>query len=319
MGLSNEKYNEIQREYETIRLKNRHTLEERRDYVYKNVEGYKELDDSVVSISMDMAKKRLEGDESVMDELHALLDDLKDMKRSLLKGAGLGEDYLDPIYDCPDCHDTGYIGSERCHCLKDRIVTELYEQSNILDYIEKNNFDTLRYDFYEGESLDLFKRSVQACHELIDTYDTHPTNLLLYGTVGTGKSFLSGCIAKDMLDRGYSVIYFSAISFFDLLAKEAFGHNSKEDLYNPLEYIYNCDVLIIDDLGTELSNSFTASRLFYFINERNLRRKSTVISTNLALDKLQETYSDRVFSRLLSTYTVCKLTGPDIRMLKKLS
>lgn len=319
MGLSNEKYNEIQREYETIRLKNRHTLEERRDYVYKNVEGYKELDDSVVSISMDMAKKRLEGDESVMDELHALLDDLKDMKRSLLKGAGLGEDYLDPIYDCPDCHDTGYIGSERCHCLKDRIVTELYEQSNILDYIEKNNFDTLRYDFYEGESLDLFKRSVQACHELIDTYDTHPTNLLLYGTVGTGKSFLSGCIAKEMLDRGYSVIYFSAISFFDLLAKEAFGHNSKEDLYNPLEYIYNCDVLIIDDLGTELSNSFTASRLFYFINERNLRRKSTVISTNLALDKLQETYSDRVFSRLLSTYTVCKLTGPDIRMLKKLS
>jgi DNA replication protein DnaC len=319
MGLSNEKYNEIQREYETIRLKNRHTLEERRDYVYKNVEGYKELDDSVVSISMDMAKKRLEGDESVMDELHALLDDLKDMKRSLLKGAGLGEDYLDPIYDCPDCHDTGYIGSERCHCLKDRIVTELYEQSNILDYIEKNNFDTLRYDFYEGESLDLFKRSVQACHELIDNYDTHPTNLLLYGTVGTGKSFLSGCIAKDMLDRGYSVIYFSAISFFDLLAKEAFGHNSKEDLYNPLEYIYNCDVLIIDDLGTELSNSFTASRLFYFINERNLRRKSTVISTNLALDKLQETYSDRVFSRLLSTYTVCKLTGPDIRMLKKLS
>ncbi|MCR5310760.1 MAG: ATP-binding protein [Lachnospiraceae bacterium] len=319
MGLSNEKYNEIQREYETIRLKNRHTLEERRDYVYKNVEGYKELDDSVVSISMDMAKKRLEGDENVMDELHALLDDLKDMKRSLLKGAGLGEDYLDPIYDCPDCHDTGYIGSERCHCLKDRIVTELYEQSNILDYIEKNNFDTLRYDFYEGESLDLFKRSVQACHELIDTYDTHPTNLLLYGTVGTGKSFLSGCIAKEMLDRGYSVIYFSAISFFDLLAKEAFGHNSKEDLYNPLEYIYNCDVLIIDDLGTELSNSFTASRLFYFINERNLRRKSTVISTNLALDKLQETYSDRVFSRLLSTYTVCKLTGPDIRMLKKLS
>ncbi|MBP5297534.1 MAG: ATP-binding protein, partial [Lachnospiraceae bacterium] len=282
-------------------------------------EGYKELDDSVVSISMDMAKKRLEGDESVMDELHALLDDLKDMKRSLLKGAGLGEDYLDPVYDCPDCKDTGYIGSERCHCLKDRIVTELYEQSNILDYIEKNNFDTLRYDFYEGESLELFKRSVQACHELIDTYDTHPTNLLLYGTVGTGKSFLSGCIAKEMLDKGYSVIYFSAISFFDLLAKEAFGHNSKEDLYNPLEYIYNCDVLIIDDLGTELPNSFTASRLFYFINERNLRRKSTVISTNLALNKLQETYSDRVFSRLLSTYTVCKLTGPDIRMLKKLS
>ncbi len=320
MGISNDRFAAIEREYEGIRLKNHHLFEERRDYVYSHVEGYKELEDSVVTVSMEAAKKRLGGDESAVEELHALLADLADMKASLLKGAGLPTDYLEPVYDCPDCKDTGFIGDRRCHCLDDRIIRDLYEQSNIWEMLETNNFSTLSYDFYKGEDLELFKRAVGACRDLVENFSDRPRNILFYGTVGTGKSFLSGCVAKAMLDKGHSVIYYSAVSFFDKEAEKTFGHNnSKEDLYNPTDYIYNCDVLIIDDLGTELSNSFTASRLFSCINERNLRGKSTIISTNLTLEQLRDTYSDRVFSRILSTYTVCKLTGPDIRMLRKLS
>ncbi|MCR5278632.1 MAG: ATP-binding protein [Lachnospiraceae bacterium] len=320
MGLSNEKFAKIEREYEGIRLKNRHEAERRRQYVYENVEGYKDLDESSVSISMEMAKKRLNGEDGTREELHALLTEVVDMKAALLRGAGLPENYLDPIYDCPDCKDTGYIDGERCHCMKERVIRELYQQSNIWEYLEHNNFDNLSYDYYEGENLELFKRGVNACHDLIDNYKDRPRNILFYGTVGTGKSFLSGCVAKEMLDRGYSVIYYSAASLFELEADYTFNHsNYKEELYNPTDYIYNCDVLIIDDLGTELVNSFVASKLFSCINERNLRGKSTIISTNLTLEQLRDTYSERVFSRILSTYTVCKLAGRDIRMLRKLS
>lgn len=319
MGLSNERFAGIEREYEAIRMKNRHEAERRREYVYEHVEGYKDLDESAVNISMEAARKRLNGEEATREELHALLADVIDMKAALLKGAGLPADYLDPIYDCSECRDTGYIGTEKCRCLKERIIRELYEQSNILDLLETNNFSNLSYDYYEGENLDLFKRAVGACRDLIAGGDRHSGNILLYGTVGTGKSFLSGCVAKEMLDRGYSVIYYSAASLFAMEAEYTFNRNDKEDLYNPEDYIYNCDVLIIDDLGTELTNSFVASKLFTCINERNLRGKSTIISTNLTLEQLRDQYSERVFSRILSTYTVCKLAGRDIRLLRKLS
>lgn len=317
MALTNSQFDSIMRKYENTRLRNYHELEARRKFVYANVDGYKELDESTVTVSMDMAKKRMSGEEGILEELHALLEDLKDMKQCLLKGAGYPLDYLDPIYDCPDCKDTGYINGHKCHCLKQQIVNILYEQSNIIDYINENNFDTLSYEFYKGEDYDRFTRCVSICHDFVDNFDSRSDNLLFYGNVGTGKSFLSGCIAKELIDTGHSVIYFSAVSFFRTLAHETFENKSKEDLYNLYDYIYNCDLLIIDDLGTEISNAFVSTQLFSCINERNLRKKSTIISTNLGLELIRDRYSDRVFSRLVSSYITCKMSGPDIRILKK--
>ena len=317
MALTQAQFDTILQRYETTRLKNQHILNQRRDYVYKNVEGYKELDDSVVSVSMDMAKKKMSGDADATEELHALLADLKSMKQSLLKGAGLPADYLEPIYDCPDCKDTGYIKNEKCHCLKQQIIELLYEQSNIREFLEENNFDRLRYDYHTGEGLEAFKRAVAISRDLVEKIDFEHKNILFYGSVGTGKSFLSGCIAKDILDSGHSVIYFSAISLFEALARQTFDNKGKEDLYNFLDYIYNCDLLIVDDLGTEVSNSFVSNQLFSFINERNLRKKSTIISTNLSLEQISDRYSERVFSRIISTYTACKLSGADIRIVKR--
>lgn len=317
MALSNEQFNKILHRYEVTRLKNHHLLSERRDYVYKNIVGYKELDDSTVSVSMDMAAKRMSGDENATKELHTLLADLKSMKQDLLKGAGLPTDYLDPIYDCPDCKDTGYINNhEKCHCLKQQIIEVLYEQSNLTEFLNENNFSKLSYDYQSGDGLEAFKRAVNISREFVKNFDFEHKNILFYGSVGTGKSFLSGCIAKDILDSGHSVIYFSAIALFEALAKETFENKAKEDLYNLYDYIYNCDLLIVDDLGTEISNSFVSNQLFSFINERNLRKRSTIISTNLSLEQIRDRYSDRVFSRIISTYTACKLSGNDIRIMK---
>ena len=281
MALSQAQFDTILQRYEVTRLKNQHILNDRRDYVYKNVEGYKELDDSVVSVSMDMARKKMAGDKDAMEELRALLADLKSMKHSLLKGAGLPE------------------------------------QSNIKEFLEDNNFSKLDYTYHTGEGFEAFKRAVFVSRELVEKIDFEHKNILFYGSVGTGKSFLSGCIAKDVLDSGHSVIYFSAVSLFEALARETFDNKAKEDLYNFHEYIYNCDLLIVDDLGTEVSNTFVSNQLFSFINERNLRKKSTIISTNLSLEQISDRYSDRVFSRIINTYTACKLSGADIRIVKR--
>lgn len=317
MALTNAQFDKILHRYDVTRLKNHRLLEERREYVYKNVTGYKELEESTVSVSMDIAKKRLSGADEAPDDLHKLLTDLKSMKESLLKGAGLPADYLSPIYDCPDCKDTGYIKSVKCHCLKQQIIEVLYEQSNLSEFLKENNFDNLTYDYHTGEGLDAFRRAATVSRDFVDNFDFESKNILFYGNVGTGKSFLSGCIAKDLLNEGHSVIYFSSSSLFETLAKETFESKSKEDLYNFYDYIYNCDLLIVDDLGTEISNSFVSNQLFSFINERNLRRKSTIISTNLTLEQIRDRYSDRVFSRIISTYTLCKLCGKDIRIAKK--
>ena len=153
------------------------------------------------------------------------------------------------------------------------------------------------------------------CHYFIDHFDDEFNNLYFYGDTGIGKTFLSNCIAKELLDRGYSVIYFTAFQLFDILGRDKFGRN--ENASDAHQNIFGCDLLIIDDLGTELSNSFTSSQLFLCLNERILRRKSTIISTNLRMNQLADIYSERVLSRISSSYTVMNLFGADIRILKR--
>ncbi len=119
------------------------------------------------------------------------------------------------------------------------------------------------------------------------------------------------------MQRGISVIYFSASGLFDTLARYAFDIKSKEALHDLCEDLYSCGLLIIDDLGTEITNSFVTSQLFTCLNERHLRGRSVLISTNLSLEELRDRYSDRIFSRITSHFTLCKLTGPDVRLLKK--
>lgn len=317
MALTNSQYEHIRKEYEAVQEKNRHILSNRLDYVYENIDGYRELNESVSSISVEYGKKMLSGDESALDELRTILADLASMKSSMLKSAGLPEDYLDPIYNCPDCQDTGYVNGQKCHCFKQKMIGILYVQSNIQNTLSSENFSSLSYDFYTGEDLARFENAVKNCMDFIQNFQKDYRNLFFYGTVGTGKSFLSGCVAKELLEQGNSVIYFSAVGLFETLSRYSFDTKSKESLYNTYEDLYNCDLVIIDDLGTELTNSFVTSQLFSCLNERHLRKKATIISTNLSLEELRDRYSDRIFSRITSNYQVCKLSGPDIRMYKK--
>ena len=264
----------------------------------------------------------LEGDDDALDVLHRQLTEIATRQKQLLIQNGFPADYLDPDYDCPDCRDTGYILTEdgmrrKCHCFRQQEISILYAQSNIQEQIARENFSSLSYDYYQGEDLRRFETAVQICKKFVQSFKKDYRNLFFYGTVGTGKSFLSGCIAQELLQQGHSVIYFSAPGLFDTLARYSFDAKSKEALHDLYEDFYNCDLLIIDDLGTEITNSFVTSQLFSCLNERYLRGRATLISTNLSLEELRDRYSDRIFSRITSSFTLCKLTGSDIRILKK--
>lgn len=322
MALTNTQYESIIRGYERTRDENRHLLEKRREEVYAVIPEYRPLEESVSTLSVSAMRRMLDGDGAASQQLHRQLTALKEKRRSLLCSAGFSPDYLEPVCTCPDCQDTGYITSadgqkEKCHCFRRQELSILYAQSNIRALIERENFSTLSYEYYEGEDLQRFTSAVALSRDFVQNFKQDYHNLFFYGTVGTGKSFLSGCIAKELLQAGCSVIYFSASALFDTLARYTFDGRAREQLQTFCEDLYGCELLIIDDLGTEVTNSFVTSQLFSCLNERALRRRSVIISTNLSLEELRDRYSDRIFSRITTGFDLCKLTGPDIRICKK--
>lgn len=311
--------------YEQRRLNNEYRRRRRYESIINQIPEIKSLDDSISSLSLQQGRKLLEGDDLALRDLKQAIHDLSHKKAQLLKDNGYPADHLDLHYTCPDCRDTGYIGNQKCHCFQKAVIDLLYTQSNLQDILKKENFDTCSLEYYSGShidpltgrsSLESMQIALRSCHEFTDTFSSEFRNLLLYGDTGVGKSFLSHCIAKELLDQSFSVIYFTAARLFDIFAKNTFRREEEAEL--DYEHIYNCDLLIIDDLGTEMSNRFTVSQLFVCLNERILRQKSTLISTNLALEDLKNIYSERIFSRITSSYTVLRLTGDDIRIQKKL-
>jgi len=317
VALTNLQFNQIKKEYDDTRRENQKILDERVAYVENHVDGYKELSDAIVNLSVESAKLKLLGEDRSLSDLKETINDLKLQKKELLMAANLPDNYLEPIYNCPDCKDTGYIGREKCHCLKQRIISLLYCQSNIADYLENVAFMKVSNEYYIGKDLENFSNTFHNSVQFVEKFDSVYQNMIFYGTVGTGKSLLSACIAKKLIESGHSVIYFSASALMEALSKYTFDYKSKDEMSQTYSDIFECDLLIIDDLGTEMVNSFTVSSLFNCMNERFLRKKSIIISTNLSLDDLRDKYTDRITSRLTGSFTFCKLSGPDIRLVSK--
>lgn len=327
MPLSNTQYDEIIREYHATQISNQHEMEARIKEVYSKDTRLKAIDDAIASCSLFQAKKLLNGDVSALAELREMLDEYKRQHNDILRELGYSQKYLDPTYQCKDCKDTGYIGNERCHCFTQRAIDLVYTQSNIRGILQEENFEHFSYDYYSKtdhnpttglSSFDTMQNAVKECRRFIDSFDLSFSNLFFYGDTGVGKTFLSNCVAKELLDTGHSVIYFTAFQLFEIFEKNTFHKTSDEDIIAAHQNIFECDLLIIDDLGTEMLNSFTTSQLFLCLNERILRKKSTIISTNLPLGQVAETYSERIFSRISSHYIILKLFGDDIRIQKKL-
>ncbi|MBE5913073.1 MAG: AAA family ATPase [Pseudobutyrivibrio ruminis] len=328
MALSNEQYDALMREYSHKQSRNNQIVSYRTKELYSAVPALSELDDEVSKVSVSSITAIFEGksiSEASADSKRKL-SQLKERRMQLIKSAGFPVDYLEPPYDCPDCKDTGYINGKRCHCFKQAAINIVYRQSNISNILAKENFNSFDLnvydeDYYEDNS-DIDARSnakiaLERAKNFVQNFREKGGNLLLLGQTGCGKTFLSNCIAKALLDEGISVIYFTASELFRVFEEQTFKKNANvADLH---DQIFDCDLLIIDDLGTEFQNSFTTARLFQCLNERLLRSKSTIISTNFSLEDLRDTYSERITSRVFSNYETIKLIGNDIRIKKVIS
>ena len=327
MPLTNSQYDEIMRTYQQQQLKNRHYVEAHQNELYQKIPALKDIDDEISSVSIASAFSSLTNASSALDETDSLnktIASLSKKKASLLKKFGYPADYLIPPYRCFDCQDTGYINGRPCHCLKQAEINLIYRQSHLEDVLQKENFNTFSLSVYSDKNTDpsLSKTArenaryaLQVCQSFCENFKKDGGNILLYGDTGTGKTFLTHCIAGALMSQSFSVIYFTAYQIFGIFEKVAFGHD--KSIGGDYENIFSCDLLIIDDLGTEMNNAFTASQLFLCLNERLLRHKSTVISTNLTLRRISESYSERTFSRISSQFTLIKLFGEDIRIKKK--
>lgn len=324
MPLSNAQYDEIMRGYDARQIKNKHIADVRTSQAYQRAPRLKEIDTAIAETSIRQAKKIFDGDDTALADLKRQLADYRIERRQLLTRLGYPPDYLAPVYTCPDCKDTGYIGGKQCHCFKQAVIDAVYAQSNLRVILADENFSAFSLDYYSKDmrnpatglsAYETALRALEECRHFIDTFEQKPNNLFFYGDTGVGKTFLSNCVAKELLDKGYSVIYFTAFQLFDILSKGVFDKDA--DAIAAHQNIFDCDLLIIDDLGTELSNSFTTSQLFLCVNERILRQKSTIISTNLNMGQLADIYSERTLSRISSNYTILKLFGDDIRIQKR--
>ena len=296
----------------------RHRLiEKRKKEIYETIPEYRDIDNKIASESIKAGLAALSTNAPADTE--ALTDAIEELTRKkalLLTGAGYSINYLNPPYVCPDCKDTGYIGNEVCHCFKQAMLDNTYQQSNASMLLKEENFDTLSHEYHTGEELTKFIEAEKASINFVLNFETENTNILFKGTAGTGKSFLSNCIANELIKKGYSVIYSSSVSLFEKISSYTFSKD-KSSLDNPLKDIYTCDLLVIDDLGSELTNQFVCSELFSIVNERHLRDKSTVISTNLDFSEISARYTERTFSRLYSYYDIYDLSGNDVRIYKK--
>jgi DNA replication protein DnaC len=257
--------------------------------------------------------------EGEFSRLSALTASLKEKRKLLITGLGYDENYTSPVFHCKKCSDTGYVGHKLCDCYRLYLAKQRALSSGLGKALETQTFDTFRLDVYPeaiGSSRvrENMRDTLAYCRDYAEAFDgLSGASLLFVGKTGLGKTHLSSAIARRVIEKGFSVVYDSAQNLLAAFERDRFSQSEKKlsDKY------FTCDLLIIDDLGTEIKGSTSLSYFYTLINSRLVASKSVIISTNLSPDALRRQYEDRVISRLFNEYEVFLFEGSDIRELRK--
>lgn len=325
MGYQKDNYKRIRDEYTTKALDVQREAYARRDELYREIPAVKELDSRLAGFGLRIMQAALRsGDtEGAIAELRAENEKIVRERQALLIKNGFPPDYSDPRYECTVCKDSGFVGIKMCTCMRQRLIEAGMESSGLGSLMRTQSFDNFSLSYYQNnpEEHARMAQNYQNLRAYAETFSMEegkrsPDSLLFFGGTGLGKTHLSTAIARKVIERGYDVFYNSAVGMISDFEFRRFGNSvAQSDGDNTVRYT-ECDLLIIDDLGTEVINQFTLSCMYHVINTRLNMQKPTIISTNLSGAELRKSYTDRITSRLMGEYVVVPFYGTDVRKQK---
>lgn len=316
----------INKEYERRQKKAFEDFIEKKLTLYNKIPTLEKIDTLIAKNGIKLNKNIiLKSDIEKIERINSQIDELKKEKQAILKSYNIPDNYLVKNYLCKKCSDTGRYIEEgityNCSCYKQLLISFLYEESNLKN-IEKENFSFFNDNIFETEKA---KNNILAIKKYslsyIDNFHKPETkNLLFTGKTGVGKTFICNCIAYELIEKGFTVLYLSAPVLFNILNEHKFNFNknpNSEQIYNN---VFNVELLIIDDLGTELNNSSKYTNLLSILNARENNGKNikrTIISTNVEVKNLYKFYDERTVSRIIGSFEIVLFLGEDIRKIKR--
>ncbi|MDD6239175.1 MAG: ATP-binding protein [Oscillospiraceae bacterium] len=326
MGYEKEVLARARRRHQEAVAQFQRTQRERRERVYREYPRVQEIDQQLRRTMAEFMAETFRNGQDPREAVELLRREnlhLQQERRDILRRSGYGENYLNDGPMCRLCSDTGYVGEKMCSCLEKYCQEEQRKTLTSLLSVNLSSFDDFSLDYYNtipDHTLGISPREqmemvYETCVDYARKFSLRSKSLLMNGGTGLGKTFLSACIARQVVSMGFSVVYDTAIHVFSCLEKEKFGNADAEEK-RMAQRIMECDLLILDDLGTEMSTSFISPALYGIINGRILENKPTIISTNLTLGELSRRYTPQIASRLMGEYISLVFIGQDIRLQK---
>ncbi len=321
MGYSREVYEEVQKKLYQMRNNSWEELNRKKDIFYKRFPEAEKIEKQLAFTAVESARAVLSGANSRLElcKLREKNKSLKEDLKNILLSVELPEDYLEIHHSCEKCKDEGFIDGVMCDCMKNMLKKEAYNRLNKMSPLELSSFDNFSLDYYseipfnenEQSSRKRMELIFNFCKKYVDGFTKNSPGLLMTGNTGLGKTHLSLAIAREVINKGFGVIYGSTQNIVSEMEKEKFQNRFGSE--ESERHYVDCDLLIIDDLGTEYSTPFSSAAIYNIINSRIMRNKPTIISTNLSMKEMEKNYSPRMVSRIIGNNIRLEFLGSDIR------
>ncbi len=323
MAYNRDDYVRIKEEFSNKYAKAQKRAEVRRFELYGIIPELRELDRVLSGTGMEIMKIVASGENDIENKIAELKERnarINGERRALLVKNGYAPDYTDVKYECEKCSDTGFVDTKMCECMKRELILAGYESSGIAELIRTQNFDNFSLDYYAGAESARMSSCVEILKRFADNFSAETyCNFLMLGATGLGKTHLSSAVAKEVIEKGFDVLYVTSVGMTGDFEAERFGNSVGARQRNKTSRYYDAELLIIDDLGTEVSNQFTLACLYDVINTRINKRLCTFVNTNLTAKEIDARYNERITSRLFGEYNSIVFVGTDIRKQKRLN